>query len=84
MNIKERFLKYVSFDTQSDPQSNTTPSSQKQLKLAEYLKDEIISLGIKKVELDPSGIVYATIPSNNGNVGDVIGFIAHIDRKSVV
>ena len=50
MNIKERFFKYVSFDTQSDPQSNTTPSSQKQLKLAEYLKDEIISLGIKKVE----------------------------------
>ena len=81
MNIKERFLKYVSFDTQSDPQSNTTPSSQKQLKLAEYLKDEIISLGIKKVELDPSGIVYATIPSNNGNIGDVIGFIAHMDTS---
>jgi len=81
MNIKERFLKYVSIETQSDPHSNTIPSSQNQLNLAKYLKEELTSLGIKQVELDESGIVYATIPSNNGNKGDVIGFIAHMDTS---
>jgi len=81
MNIKERFLKYVSFDTQSDPQSTTTPSSKNQLILAEYLKDELMSLGVPHVELDSSGIVYATIPSNNGNKGDIIGLIAHMDTS---
>lgn len=81
MNITERFLKYVSFDTQSDPQSHTIPSSQKQLNLAKYLKEELISLGLKDVELDDSGIVYACIPSNNQNKGDVIGFIAHMDTS---
>ncbi len=81
MNIKERFLKYVSFDTQSDPQSTTTPSSKNQLILAEYLKDELMSLGVPHVELDSSGIVYTTIPSNNGNKGDIIGLIAHMDTS---
>lgn len=82
METKERFLKYVSFDTQSDPKSTTTPSSKKQLVLAKYLMQEMLDLGITNAKLDEaSGIVYGTIPSNNGNVGKVIGFIAHMDTS---
>ena len=81
MEIKDRFLKYVSFDTQSDGYSNSIPSTDKQLVLAKYLVDELNSLGVKDVVLNEYGIVYGTIESNNGNVGDVIGFIAHMDTS---
>lgn len=81
MEIRDRFLKYVSFDTQSDSYSNTTPSTDKQLVLAKYLVDELNSLGVEDVILNEYGIVYGTIPSNNGNIGDVIGFIAHMDTS---
>ncbi|KXU51309.1 hypothetical protein HMPREF3037_01028, partial [Candidatus Stoquefichus sp. KLE1796] len=62
MNIQERFLKYVSFDTQSDPKSSLTPSTLKQLELARYLVDEMKGLGIDNARLDEFGIVYGTIP----------------------
>lgn len=81
MDIKDRFLKYVSFDTQSDPYSKTTPSSLKQLDLGNHLVSELQSLGIKNAKLDDSGIVYASIPSNHDHQGDVIGFIAHMDTS---
>lgn len=81
MDIQDRFLKYVSFDTQSDPKSSTTPSSLKQLELGRYLVSELQSLGIKNASIDDYGIVYATIPSNNQNQGKVIGFIAHMDTS---
>lgn len=78
MNIQERFLKYVSFDTQSDPYSTTAPSSKKQFELGKYLEQEMINIGLKNVELNEYGIVYGTIPGND-NHGKVIGFIAHMD-----
>lgn len=80
MNIEERFLKYVSYDTQSDEHSTTTPSSLKQLKLAEELVNEMKEIGIDDATLDEYGIVYGTIKGNGGN-GDIIGFIAHMDTS---
>ena len=81
MEIKERFLNYVSFDTQSDSYSHTVPSTSKQLKLGKYLVEELQSLGIENAKIDEYGVVYGTIPSNNNHQGDVIGFIAHMDTS---
>lgn len=78
MNIQKRFLKYVSYDTQSDPTSHSAPSSDKQLLLAKYLEEEMNSIGLKDVELTKEGIVYGTIPGNDEH-GKIIGFIAHMD-----
>lgn len=80
MNLQDRFLKYVSFDTQSDPKSSTTPSSLKQLELGQYLVEEMKNIGIDNAQLDNNGIVYGSIPSNSHN-GKVIGFIAHMDTS---
>ena len=81
MEIKERFLNYVSFDTQSAENSQTVPSTSKQLKLGKYLVEELQSLGIENAPLNEYGVVYGTIPSNNNHQGDVIGFIAHMDTS---
>lgn len=81
MEIKERFLNYVSFDTQSDSYSHTVPSTSKQLKLGNYLVEELKSLGIENAKIDEFGVVYGTIPSNNNHQRDVIGFIAHMDTS---
>ena len=81
MEIKERFLNYVSFDTQSVENSQTVPSTSKQLKLGKYLVEELQSLGIENAKIDEFGVVYGTIPSNNNHQGDVIGFIAHMDTS---
>ena len=78
MKIEDRFLKYVSFDTQSDPTSNTAPSSKKQLELGKYLVEDMKNIGIKNAELNEYGIVYGSIPANDDK-GKVIGFIAHMD-----
>lgn len=78
MNIQKRFLKYVSYDTQSNPTSHSAPSSDKQLLLAKYLEEEMNSIGLKDVELTKEGIVYGTIPGNDEH-GKIIGFIAHMD-----
>ena len=80
MNIEERFLKYVSYDTQSDEYSNTTPSTLKQLDLAKELVKEMLEIGISDAHLDKYGIVYGTI-KGNGGTGDIIGFIAHMDTS---
>lgn len=81
MDLVKRFLKYVSFDTQSDENSTTTPSSAKQLKLAKYLENELKSIGCNDVFTDEYGIVYATIPSNVDYKVDSIGLIAHMDTS---
>ena len=81
MKIENRFLKYVSFDTQSDPYSTTAPSTMKQKELGEFLVEEMKILGLEGVHIDEYGIVYGTIPSNNNHQGDVIGFIAHMDTS---
>lgn len=80
MNIEERFLKYVSIDTQSDEYSNTTPSTMKQLDLAKELVKQMLEIGIDDAHLDEFGIVYGTIKGNS-NTGDIIGFIAHMDTS---
>lgn len=80
MDIEKRFLKYVSFDTQSDDNSSTTPSTKKQLLLAKYLENELKSIGCSDVLVDEYGIVYATIKGNVENA-KTIGFIAHMDTS---
>ncbi len=81
MDIVERFLKYVSFDTQSAEDAGKTPSTDKQLRLAEYLKDELAALGLTEVEMDANGYVYATLPANTEKSVPVIGFISHMDTS---
>ena len=79
--LTKRFLKYVSFDTQSSDSSETTPSTPKQMIFAEYLRDELISIGLQNVELDANGYLYATLPSNTDKPVPTIGFIAHMDTS---
>ena len=82
MNITDRFLNYVSFDTQSDEESETCPSTHKQMLFAEYLKSELIAEGLEDVELDEHGYLYATLPSNiDDRELPVVGFIAHMDTS---
>ncbi len=81
MDIVERFLKYVSFDTQSAEDAGKTPSTDKQLKLAEYLKAELEGIGLTEVELDANGYVYATLPANTDKPVPTIGFISHMDTS---
>ena len=81
MDIVERFLKYVSFDTQSAEDQDTTPSTAKQLKLAEYLRDELTSIGMTEVEMDENGYVYASLPANTDKEVPTIGFISHMDTS---
>lgn len=79
MTLLDRFLKYVSFDTQSDENSETTPSTEKQFNLARYLEQELKELGFDDVELDRYGYVYATLPANTDKKVPTVGFIAHMD-----
>lgn len=80
MDLKERFLKYVSFDTQSDESSTTFPSTDKQLVLLRHLKEELETIGLKEVTMDKYGYVMATLPATKGyENAPVIGFIAHVD-----
>jgi tripeptide aminopeptidase len=81
MNITNRFLKYVSFTTTSDENTNMTPSTPGQMTFAQYLVDELKSIGLTEVELDPNGYVMATLPSNTDKVIPTIGFIAHMDTS---
>ena len=81
MTIVERFLKYVSFDTQSAEDSETTPSTEKQWILARYLKEELEGIGLTEVEIDEHAYVYATLPANTDNPLPTVGFIAHMDTS---
>lgn len=78
----DRFLRYVAVDTQSDPESESFPSSSKQLVLANMLADELKQIGLDEVEVDQYGYVMATIPSNLDREVPVIGFIAHMDTAT--
>ena len=81
MTIVERFLKYVSFDTQSAEDSETTPSTEKQWILARYLKEELEGIGLTEVEIDEHAYVYATLPANTDKPLPTVGFIAHMDTS---
>lgn len=81
MDLIERFLNYVSFDTQSSETGTTTPSTQKQLVFAEYLKKELNSLDFDDVYLDDNGYLYATLPANTDKKTPTVGFISHYDTS---
>lgn len=81
MNITDRFLKYVSFTTTSDEKTNMTPSTPGQMIFANYLVEELKSIGLTEVELDRNGYVMATLPANTDKAIPTIGFIAHMDTS---
>ncbi|MBR2073598.1 MAG: peptidase T [Alistipes sp.] len=82
MELKDRFLKYVSFDTQSSEESESFPSTDKQLVLLNYLADEMRALGLQDVVVDKYGYTMGTIPASEGcETAPVIGFIAHVDTS---
>ena len=78
--ITDKFLRYIAIDTQSDPESESQPSSGKQLDLLKLLKDELSGMGIDAT-LDEYGYVMASIPSNCGKDVPAVGFIAHVDTS---
>lgn len=78
MNIVDRFLKYVSFHTTSDENTNMTPSTPGQMEFARYLADELKQIGMTEVSLDRNGYIMATLPANEEG-HPVVGFIAHMD-----
>ncbi len=77
--VKERFLRYVTVDTQSDPNSPSQPSTEKQKDLSRILVEELKAMGIEDAELDPHGYVYATIPATSEKHTPVICFCSHVD-----
>ena len=81
MNVIERFLKYVSYDTMSDPLSHSAPSSEKQLALAHELVKEMREIGIQEAHVDEYGIVYGWIPATTNKSLPAIGLIAHMDTS---
>lgn len=82
MDVLERFLHYVSFDTQSSEESGTTPSTQKQKLLGQALADELRGLGLADARMDSHGYVYAHLPATPGWEGEpCLGLIAHMDTS---
>lgn len=81
MNITERFLNYTKFDTQSNEDSTSVPSTEKQLVFANYLKEELVREGLTDVEMDDKGYVYATLKGNTKKPVPTIGFISHYDTS---
>ncbi len=81
MELTERFLNYVKFDTQSSEDSQSVPSTPKQMIFAQYLKEELEREGFDDVEMDDMGYIYATLPSNMKKEVPTIGFISHYDTS---
>ncbi len=79
--VTERFLKYVQIDTQSDPESPTCPSTEKQKNLGKILVDELLLEGVYDAHIDANGYVYATIPANTEKNIPVICFCSHMDTS---
>ncbi len=78
-NVTEKFIRYIKIDTRSDEDSNTTPSTSKQLNLAKLLTEELKAMGLTDAETDTYGYVMATLPANTGKEVPTVGFIAHMD-----
>jgi tripeptide aminopeptidase len=79
--VTDRFLMYVKIDTQSDPNSPTCPSTEKQKNLGKILVEELLAIGIVDAEMDENGYVYATLPSNTDKKIPVICFCSHMDTS---
>ena len=85
MTVSERFLKYISFGTNSDDNCGDCPSTKSQLVLGEFLARELERIGLSEVELDKDGYVYGVLPATEGRENDAkIGFVAHMDTSSDV
>jgi len=80
-HIIDRFISYVTVDTESDPNSNTTPSTAKQWDLANKLVDELKAIGLDEVTIDENAYIMATLPSNVSHDVPVIGFVSHFDTS---
>ncbi len=78
-SVVEKFVRYAKIDTQSNEESNTTPSTDKQFNLANLLVEELKSMGLADAAVDKNGYVMATLPSNMNNDVPVVGFISHMD-----
>ena len=81
MNLTDRFLKYVKFDTQSDELTNLTPSTPGQYKFAQAHEKELHELGLEDISLDENGYLMATLPANTDREVPTVGFIAHLDTS---
>lgn len=79
--LLERFLTYIKIDSQSDPDSETTPSTEKQWEIAMLLKNELKAIGLQDVTIDDKAYIMATLPSNVEHEVDTIGFISHFDTS---
>lgn len=80
-HIIDRFISYVTIDTESDPNSQTTPSTQKQWNLANKLVDELKAIGLEDVTIDDKAYIMATLPSNVDHEVPTIGFVSHFDTS---
>ena len=82
MKVQERFLKYVSFTTTSNEDSESCPSTKQQLELAKFLVKELENIGLSQVKMDENGYVYGLLPATEGRENDTpIGFISHMDTS---
>lgn len=80
-HIIDRFISYITIDTESDPHSQTTPSTQKQWNLANKLVDELKAIGLEEVTIDDKAYIMATLPSNVEHEVPTIGFVSHFDTS---
>ena len=80
-NLIKRFVGYITIDTQSDPESETTPSTKKQWDLANKLAEELKHIGLQEVSIDENAYIMATLPSNVDHLVPTIGFISHFDTS---
>ena len=83
MTLEERFIRYTAFDTQSSDDSQTTPSTEKQLTFAHYLYDEMVSEGLADVMLDDKGYLYATLPPSDYLTEGVSTVVARMSRHAL-
>ncbi|RTQ90484.1 peptidase T [Lysinibacillus telephonicus] len=79
--VIDRFIRYAKIDTQSNPESSTTPSTEKQFDLLNVLKDELSEIGLTEISLNENGYLFATLPSNTDKKIPTIGFLAHVDTS---
>lgn len=84
MNIVERFVEYAKIDTQSNPKSQTVPSTEKQKNLGNLLVKQLKEMGIEDAHIDETGYVYAHLKANTENISKKIGFIAHMDTATEI
>lgn len=79
--VIERLIRYAKVDTQSNPESTSTPSTEKQFNLLNLLKEELAEIGLTEITLDENGYLFATLPSNTSKNVPTIGFLAHVDTS---